>query len=115
MSMSFVIPSDTFALSRSPPEPHLVKAHAANSYNETYMTLGAVESMAFDPQTSQLYFPELSVGGVVVVDADADVVLTPLPIDVGGMPRDLVVVRFGTIFSDGFESGDTTRWSDTVP
>ena len=82
---------------------------------ETYMTLGAVESMAFDPQTSQLYYPELSDGGVVVVDADADVVLTPLPIDVGGTPRDLVVARFGAIFSDGFESGDTSAWNAAAP
>ena len=93
--------------------------HFKDSYlalgSETYMTLGAVESMAFDPLTSQLYFPELSVGGVVVVNADADVVLTPLPIDVGGMPRDLVVARFWAIFSDGFEFGDTSAWSAAAP
>jgi len=100
------------------PSSHLVpfsRIDGSPLGNEVYMAISWVDSMAFDAQTSQLFFPDPSAGGVVVIDTVSDTVLSAAPIDTGGYPADLAVVRHGEIFSDGFESGDTERWSSTVP
>jgi parallel beta-helix repeat protein len=52
---------------------------------------------------------------------DAGVVLAAVPNDLEGVPRpqgathDIGAYEAGGIFADGFESGDTSRWSATVP
>ena len=83
--------------------------------DDVYMAIGWVESMAFDPITSQLFYPDPGAGGLVVVDTVSDVVLSPTPIATGGLPYDLIVARASVVFADGFESGDTGRWSLTLP
>lgn len=100
------------------PSSHLVpfsRLDGSPLGNEVYMAIGWVESMAFDAQTSQLFYPDPSALGVVVIDTASDTVLTTAAIDSGGCPADLAVVRFSEVFVDGFESGDTSAWSATVP
>ena len=84
--------------------------------DDVYMVIGWVESMAFDPFTSQLFYPDPNAaGGVVVIDTVSDVVLSPAPIATGGLPYDLIVARASVVFADGFESGDTVAWSAVGP
>ncbi len=63
---------------------------------ELWISLARVDSVAHDPQTDQLYFPDPVVGGVSgvrVFHATTDKPLTATPIDTGWWPVDLVVAR----------------------
>jgi hypothetical protein len=64
---------------------------------QAYTTLfGSVRSLAHDPETSQVFFPDFTNDGtigVVVFDSTTDETLTRAPIDAGGPPTDLVIVR----------------------
>jgi len=55
----------------------------------------AVENLAFDPATHQLFFPDSGspATGVRVLDTSTDTELTTSPISTGLPPRDLVVAR----------------------
>ncbi len=50
---------------------------------------------------------------LAVVDAATNMLITTIP--VGSSPHGLAVVKASDIFSDGFESGDTSAWSGTSP
>jgi len=56
--------------------------------------------------------------GSAAIDAGVDVGVT-YDIDHGlrpfGSAPDIGIDEFGAIFADGFESGDATAWSSTVP
>ncbi len=67
--------------------------------NELHLTFVEIESLAYDPATSQLYFPDsdTTVLGIHVFDTRTNERLTRKPILTGLPPRDLIVVRPATL------------------
>ena len=67
--------------------------------NELYLTFVEIESMAYDPATFQLYFPDsdTTVLGIHVFDTRTNEQLTRKPVLTGLPPRDLIVVRPPTL------------------
>lgn len=60
---------------------------------ELDVTFAQVDSIAYDPATDQLFFPDHDANGVRVFDATTQVELTTTPIGTGGDPVDLVILR----------------------
>lgn len=60
---------------------------------ELDVTFAQVDSIAYDPATDQLFFPDHDANGVRVFDATTQQELTATPIGTGGDPVDLVILR----------------------
>jgi len=60
------------------------------------VTFRQVDSLAHDPVTDQLFFPDPLVNGVLVFDATTEVRLSQDPVNTGAEPSDLAVCRATT-------------------
>lgn len=60
---------------------------------ELDVTFAQVDSIAYDPATDQLFFPDHDANGIRVFDATTQKELTTTPIGTGGDPVDLVIFR----------------------
>ncbi len=77
-----------------------------------FVPLGGIDTLALDAAARRLYAP--SDGAVGIFDADTGAALTPI-VDAGADFTGVCLASRSGVFTDGFESGDTSRWSSTVP
>lgn len=63
---------------------------------ELTVSFSQVDSIAYDPPTGQLFFPDPDVAGVRVFDAASGRQVTDVPVDAGGTPVDLAIARAAT-------------------
>jgi hypothetical protein len=64
--------------------------------DQVYATLTQVDSVAHDPVTDQIFFPDPRLDGVMVFDATDQKQLSPGPVNTGPDPSDLIVCRATT-------------------
>jgi len=82
--------------------PHSSHLHAFSRIDGSMLgdqlavTFRQVDSLAHDPSTDQLFFPDPLLNGVLVFDATTQLQLSQDPVDAGAAPSDLILCRATT-------------------